>query len=55
MNPKVLREDPLMGIEYMRIITLIRKKVLLEYTGDTYDGTQIKELHHFDEDTELEK
>jgi hypothetical protein len=36
-NPKVLRDDPLLSIDYMKIIGLIKKKQLLEETSNHYD------------------
>jgi len=35
-NPRALREDPLLSIEYLKIINLIKKKKLLEETTDPY-------------------
>lgn len=35
-NPRVLKEDPIIGQEYMGIINLIRRKKLLEYTTPAY-------------------
>ena len=36
-NPKILREDPLLSIEYHKIITLIRQKKLVENSSDHFD------------------
>ena len=36
-NPKVLREDPLLGIDYLKIINLIKRKKLAEMTCDEYN------------------
>ena len=36
-NPKVLKEDPLLGIDYLRIINLIKRKKLVENTSDEFD------------------
>ena len=36
-NPKVLRDDPVLSIDYHKIITLIRQKKLLERTSDHFD------------------
>jgi hypothetical protein len=35
-NPRILREDPVIGQEYLGIIGLIRRKKLLEYTAPAY-------------------
>jgi hypothetical protein len=29
-NPKILREDPLLGVDYLKIINLIKRKKLVE-------------------------
>jgi len=36
-NPRVLREDPLLSLDYLRIISLIKKKKLMEATSNHYD------------------
>ena len=36
-NPRVLRDDPIMSIEYLKIIEMIKQKKLLEVTSDHYD------------------
>jgi len=36
-NPNVLKDDPLLSIDYMKIISLIKRKKLLEDTSDHYD------------------
>jgi len=35
-NPKVLKEDPLMSIDYLKVINLIKRKKLVENTSDQY-------------------
>lgn len=35
-NPKILKEDPIVGLEYYRIIQLIKQKKLLENTSDHF-------------------
>lgn len=35
-NSAILREDPLISIEYLRILELIKSKKILEETGDPY-------------------
>lgn len=37
-NPKLLRDDPVLSIDYHKIITLIRQKKLLENTSDHFDS-----------------
>ena len=36
-NPKILREDPLLGVDYLKIINLIKKKKLGEFTSNPYN------------------
>jgi len=36
-NPKLLRDDPVLSIDYHKIITLIRQKKLVETTSDHFD------------------
>ena len=36
-NPKVLKEDPLLGIDYLKIINMIKRKKLAEMTSDHYN------------------
>lgn len=36
-NPRSLRDDPVISLDYHRIIELIRQKKLLELTGNVYD------------------
>lgn len=35
-NPKVLKEDPLLSIDYLKIINLIKRKKLVEQTSNHY-------------------
>merc|ERR1712060_631996 len=37
-NPNVLKDDPVLSIDYMKIITLLKRKKLLEDTSDHYDA-----------------
>ena len=37
-NPNVLKDDPVLSIDYMKIISLIKRKKLLEDTSDRYDA-----------------
>lgn len=36
-NPKVLKEDPLLGIDYLKIINLIKRKKLVEATSNEFN------------------
>jgi len=36
-NPALLREDPLLGIDYLKIINLIKRQKIIENTSDHYD------------------
>ena len=36
-HPKVLKEDPIIGIDYIKIMGLIRRKKILEITSNEYD------------------
>mmetsp|Transcript_36958 Transcript_36958/g.56607 ORF Transcript_36958/g.56607 Transcript_36958/m.56607 type:complete len:404 (+) Transcript_36958:405-1616(+) len=47
-NPKMLKEDPVLSIDYLKIINLIKKKKLLEKTTDQFDPTAAMETHHYD-------
>ena len=33
-NPKILKEDPLMSIDYLKVINLIKRKKVMENTSD---------------------
>jgi len=37
-NPNVLKEDPILGIDYLKIIGLIRQRKLLENTANAFDA-----------------
>ncbi len=36
-NPKILREDPLLGVDYLKIINLIKRKKLGEYSSNHFN------------------
>jgi hypothetical protein len=36
-NPKLLKEDPLLSIDYLKVINLIKRKKLVENTSDQYN------------------
>lgn len=33
-SPRILKEDPIVGVEYLKVINLIKQKKLLENTSD---------------------
>jgi hypothetical protein len=35
-NPKILKEDPILAVDYIKILNLIKRKKLLEDTADPY-------------------
>jgi len=35
-NPRVLKDDPVLSIDYMKIIGLVKQKKLLEDTNDSF-------------------
>lgn len=37
-NPKVLKEDPLLGVDYLKIIQLVKQTKLLENSSDHYSA-----------------
>ena len=39
-NPQVLKEDPLLGIDYLKIINMIKRKKLAEMTSDPYNPAE---------------
>lgn len=49
-SPNILRDDPIISIDYLKIINLIRQKKLLENTSDQFDPTSVLEAHHYDID-----
>lgn len=36
-NPKILKEDPLLGIDYLKIINMIKRKKLVENASNHFD------------------
>jgi hypothetical protein len=47
-SPKLLKEDPLIGIDYMKVIAMIKKKKVLEKTTDLFDPTATNEAYYHD-------
>jgi len=37
-NPKLLKDDPVLSLEYFKIINLIKRKKLLEDTSNHFDA-----------------
>lgn len=55
-SPRLLREDPILGTDYLRIIGLIKQKKLLERSSDKFDPTISADIHYYDyEKEELKK
>lgn len=55
-NPKVLKEDPLMSIDYLKVINLIKRKKLVENTSDQYAPQDQSVSTFYDiDDLELQK
>jgi hypothetical protein len=50
-SPKMLKDDPLLSLDYLKIINLIKKKKLMEKTSDQFDPTSSFDSHYLD--TEL--
>lgn len=47
-SPKLLKDDPILSIDYLKIINLIKQKKLLENTSDQFDPTGTLQNHYFD-------
>lgn len=47
-NPKMLKDDPVLGIDYLKIINLIKQKKLLERTCDKFDPSSTVEIDYYD-------
>ena len=47
-NPKILREDPLLGIDYIKIMNLIKRKKLVEDTNNEFDPAQSIDTTYYD-------
>ena len=45
-----MKEDPILSIDYLKIINLIKQKKLLENSTDLFDPTAAVEAHHYDID-----
>ena len=47
-SPKLLRDDPIMGVDYLKVINLIKQKKVLENSSDHYDPTAAHQAHYHD-------
>jgi len=47
-NPKVLKEDPFLGVDYLKIINLIKRKKLVELTSDEYNAAHALDSTYLD-------
>ena len=36
-NPAVLKDDPILSVDYMKIINLLKQKKMMENTSDQFD------------------
>jgi hypothetical protein len=50
-NPKILKEDPLLGIDYLKIINLIKRKKLVENTSNHFEAVDSIHSSYLDADT----
>ena len=59
-NPKLLKEDPLLGVDYLKIINLIKRKKLVEETSNEYSAADqidstYRDLNQIDRENVLKK
>ncbi len=54
-HPKILQEDPVVGLEYLRIIELVKRKKLREDSLAAYAPDQQQFVQYFDEKEEAER
>lgn len=55
-NPKILKEDPLLGIDYLKIINLIKRKKLGEATSNEFNPADaVDSTYHDIDQIEREK
>ena len=47
-NPKILKEDPLLSIDYLKVINLIKRKRLVEDTSDLYNPADSVNSTYYD-------
>lgn len=36
-NPRLLKDDPILGVDYLKVIGLLKQKKLVEETSDPFD------------------
>lgn len=49
-HPKVLKDDPILGVDYLRVINLIKRKKLFEDASDQYDPRDSIDSTYLDAD-----
>jgi len=47
-NPKLLKEDPLMGVDYIKILNLIKRKKLIEDSSNEFDPANAVDSTFYD-------
>ena len=47
-NPKLLKEDPLLGLDYLKIIRLIKQKKLIEVTSNEFSAEDQQTSSYYD-------
>lgn len=47
-SPRLLREDPILSSEYLKIIGLIKQKKILERASDKFDPALSADLYYYD-------
>jgi hypothetical protein len=47
-NPKMLKEDPLMSVDYLKIINLIKRKKLVENSSNEFDPASSIDSTYYD-------
>ncbi len=54
-NPKLLKDDPLLGLDYVKILSMIKRKKLVEKTTDHFNPTGNVDATYFDVGEEEEE
>lgn len=47
-SPRLLKEDPVLSIDYLKIVNLIKQKKLLEMSTDHFDPTAALDVYYHD-------
>lgn len=47
-SPRLLKDDPILAVDYLRIINLIKQKKLLEESGDIFHPSAVLDSHYHD-------